>query len=171
MSYRSDLIGHLHMHPHHAGFYKAGHDFVLVGTQAIRREHERWHAERRTFNTHRHPPGLEVPGEERYMSKGNKALDLKVTVTGDDPDATLAEMLGFQPRSLVLVRPGYSRSLSVVSVERADGNAIGLEAEFEAWWADSHCEGDDEETDAKTWAREAFLWGVRQGKKRSIEKK
>lgn len=40
---RSDLIRHLHEHPDHAGRYPAGHDFVLVSTADIRRDHERQH--------------------------------------------------------------------------------------------------------------------------------
>jgi 2-oxo-4-hydroxy-4-carboxy--5-ureidoimidazoline (OHCU) decarboxylase len=47
-STRSDLIRHLHTHPDHAGRYPAGHDFVLVGTMDIWRQHERQHEDRST---------------------------------------------------------------------------------------------------------------------------
>jgi hypothetical protein len=40
---RSELIKHLHTHPDHAGRYPAGHDFMLVSTADIRREHQRQH--------------------------------------------------------------------------------------------------------------------------------
>ena len=40
---RSALIAHLHTHPDHKHNYRAGHDFVLVGTQDIRRQHEHQH--------------------------------------------------------------------------------------------------------------------------------
>jgi len=49
---RSDLISHLHGHPNHAGRYPAGHDFMLVSTADIRRQHERLHAERPTGHEH-----------------------------------------------------------------------------------------------------------------------
>ena len=45
---RSELIGHLHTHPDHAGRYPAGHDFVLVSTADIRRAHQRQHGEEGT---------------------------------------------------------------------------------------------------------------------------
>jgi hypothetical protein len=40
---RSEVIGHLHTHPDHAARYRAGHDFVLVSTAAIWREHQQLH--------------------------------------------------------------------------------------------------------------------------------
>jgi hypothetical protein len=42
-AFRVRLVDHLHNHPDHAGRYKAGHDFGLVSTADIRREHERQH--------------------------------------------------------------------------------------------------------------------------------
>lgn len=42
---RSELIDHLHAHPDHAGRYRAGHDFVLVSTADIARDHRRQHGE------------------------------------------------------------------------------------------------------------------------------
>lgn len=42
---RSELIRHLHTHPDHAHRYRAGHDFVLVGTADVRRDHLRQHGE------------------------------------------------------------------------------------------------------------------------------
>lgn len=40
---RAELIRHLHDHPDHAHRYRAGHDFVLIGTADIRRDHQRQH--------------------------------------------------------------------------------------------------------------------------------
>lgn len=88
-----------------------------------------------------------------------KKLDLKVTVTGEDPDATLARM---DKGTLRLTASPYA--LKVTKLERADGEPFGLESEFEAYWSESHCEGDDGEPGEKLWAREAFLYGVRIGK-------
>jgi hypothetical protein len=98
--------------------------------------------------------------------KKRKDLDLKITVTGDDPDGTLGKMLAKFPVGRInLMQLRYStEALDVTAVEREDGNPIGLESEFESRWAESHCEGDDEETQEKAWAREAFLWGVEYAK-------
>lgn len=40
---RAELIRHLHTHPDHAHRYNAGHDFVLVGTDRIQRDHQQQH--------------------------------------------------------------------------------------------------------------------------------
>jgi hypothetical protein len=40
---RAELCRHLHEHPDHAGRYAKGHDFVLTGTDQIRKEHLRLH--------------------------------------------------------------------------------------------------------------------------------
>lgn len=44
LSDRAELIRHLHEHPDHADHYKPGHDFVLIGTEAIRQQHVRLHS-------------------------------------------------------------------------------------------------------------------------------
>jgi hypothetical protein len=83
-------------------------------------------------------------------------LKLKVTVTGDNPDRTAALMSRLHTQ--VLSAGPYK--LTVTCVERADGQPLGAEAEFEEWWAESHCEGDDGEPQEKSWALEAFLYAL-----------
>jgi hypothetical protein len=36
--------------------------------------------------------------------------------------------------------------------------------EFEEWWSDNHCEGDEGTLDEKFWAKEAFRYGIQYGK-------
>jgi hypothetical protein len=160
--WRSWVIRHLLTHPDHAPRYPKGHDFVLRGTADIGREHERWHDDRSTWRTpgvwrheHERPWRVSVM-KEKSMEK--KTLELKVTVSGQDPDGTLATM---NRETLRLHAGPYA--LKVTKVERADGQAFGLEAAFEEYWAECHCEGDDEEAE-KSWAREAFLYGVKYGR-------
>ena len=94
-----------------------------------------------------------------------KTLDLKVTVTCSDldPDAVLARMDKDQIR---LSATGTAYTLKVTSVERADGQEFGLEAEFESWWQDNQDPDDSTVYDAsyKDWARDAFLYGVKYAK-------
>lgn len=95
-----------------------------------------------------------------YEPSPERTLDLRVTVVSapSGPDAVLAKM----PMGKVDVRLTCSPyTLKVIKVERADGQPFGLESAFEEWWADNHCEGD---ADEKTWAREAFTYGVKYGK-------
>lgn len=75
-----------------------------------------------------------------------------------DTDATGKAAIG-QTR---LAGGGFA--VPVLSVERADGQPLGMEAEFIEYWHDTHCEGDDEESIAKDEARAAFMYGVRFGK-------
>lgn len=167
---RVKLTRHLHTHPDHARRYPAGHDFVLRGTQDVAAEHQRWHADRSTFVTHLHEQMLKVPGEKGYKSMSErKTLDLKVTVAAGDPDGELSQMLARSPKTRVnLCQLRYGvLSVDVVKIERADGQPFGVEAEFEEYWRDSHCEDADEESSEKTWARDAFLrgaaWRLEQG--------
>lgn len=169
--YRAALVSHLHAHPDHAGFYKAGHDFVLRPAADVEAGHERWHGERSTFVTRRHAAGLRTGKEKEEGMPKRKTLDLKVTVSGEqDPDAVLAAMLrqGPHPRpGLMLLQYGVN-VLDVTSVERADGREIGLEAEFEAWWEREQDPDDTTACDAshKDWAKDAFMHGVAYGRKR-----
>jgi hypothetical protein len=164
-SFRSWITNHLRTHPDHAWFYQPGFDFAQDSSVNIARAHEWWHNNRSTFATHEHERPWRV-----LVRKGNamktKRLELKVTVEGEDPDGTLAAMTrqGPHPRPYTAQIQYGTRSLPVVKVERADGQAIGLEAHFEQYWAENHCEGDDGEEAEKSWAREAFFYGVRWAK-------
>jgi hypothetical protein len=59
---------------------------------------------------------------------------------------------------------GAGFAVPVISMERADGQPLGMEGEFTEYWHDTHCEGDDEESIAKGEARAAFMYGVQYGK-------
>jgi hypothetical protein len=180
-SWRSWITGHLRTHPDHARHYQPGYDFTLRSTVDIGREHERWHDGPGAFVTHEHERWHDGPGafvthehdrpyrvivlKENEMTE-KKRLELKVTVEGADPDGALAKILKTATPSGVatlLSRKG-TEGLNVTKVERADGQAIGLEAHFEQYWAENHCEGDDGEEGEKSWAREAFFYGVRWAK-------
>jgi hypothetical protein len=91
-----------------------------------------------------------------------KTLDLKVTVSGEDPDGTLAAMTRAGANPVRLSSGGYT--LKVTNLERADGQPFGLEAAFEEYWRETHCEGYDDTAPEKTEARDAFLYGVNYGK-------
>lgn len=164
-SWRSWVIRHLLTHPDHAPRYPRGHDFVLRGTADIGREHERWHDDRSTWRTHEHDRPWRVSVmKEKSMEK--KTLELTVTVSGEDPDAALAAMTrqGPHPRPHVAQIQYGTRSLNIVEMKRADGQPFGLDAEFEAYWAGACGEGDIDDNTVKSWAREAFLYGVKYGK-------
>ena len=99
----------------------------------------------------------------------SKSLDLKGTVSGADPDGSLAKMTGAGgPQKIIVVSaPGsVTLGLAVTKVERADGQPFGVDAEFETWWADSHYEEDETDDVDKEWARDAFLYGVKFGKEK-----
>lgn len=95
------------------------------------------------------------------MSEWRKTLDLLVTVADKDPDGALAAIIAKGPPGRVnIAQISYStRHLDIVKITRADGQEIGLEAEFESWWAEYNGE-DADETD-KEWARDAFMYGVK----------
>lgn len=161
---RNKLVNHLHTHPDHAWRYRAGHDFVLISNEDVRREHERLHLGLRNRDfpgraDHRHEPGTETE-EERYTAR--RTLGLKVTVAGEDPDGTLAKILELAPRNRDnLMQLKYSScSLDVVGVERADGQQIGLEAEFEEYWTEYNQDNRDGYNE-KAAARDAFMYAYK----------
>jgi hypothetical protein len=144
------MTDHLHHHPDHHRAFPAGHDFTLVSTIDIARKHEALHLG--FFHEHDRP--WHVLEKEEDM----KTLDLKVTVSGSDPDGTLATMI--QRGDTWLKNGQYS--LSLTKVERADGQEIGLEAAFEEYWRGNVGEkhGDDA-SDEKLYARQAFLYAAK----------
>lgn len=93
----------------------------------------------------------------------NKKLDLKITVSGSDPDGTLHEILSRSPKNrahVAQLKYGVL-GLEVDSIARADGAEIGLEAEFEEYWAETHCNGDEPDGDEKGYALDFFMHGVK----------
>jgi hypothetical protein len=96
-------------------------------------------------------------GYRRRRSEDMKTQELKITVAGADPDGTLAALV---QRGDIWLKSGM-HSLTVTKVERADGQEIGLEAEFEAYWRDNCCEGDHGSSDEKWAARHAFFYAVK----------
>jgi hypothetical protein len=161
--WRSWIIRHLHEHPDHAGNYPRGHDFVLLGTVDIAREHEHWHDNRSTFATHEHErPWRVMVKEDSEMAGNRKMLDLKVTVAaspGEDPDSVLDGILKRSPKDRVnLMQLRYGMQvLEVTKIERADGQEFGLEAAFEEYWR-----GLSKETaTVKEESRNAFMDGAR----------
>lgn len=96
-------------------------------------------------------------------------LDLHVTVAGDDPDGYLARLkhrTGMAGRLIITSAPlSTSLGLTITSAERADGQPLGLEAEFEQRWAELRGDGDDADFSVdKEWARDFFFMGVKLGK-------
>lgn len=162
-SWRNWMTYHLLRHPDHKHAYPAGHDFVLRSTISVAREHERLHLG--FFHDHDRP--WHVLEKEEDM----KTLELKVTVSGSDPDGTLAQMLKYATSlagspaidttvATLTPRSGGS-ALTVTKLERADGQEIGLEAKFEEYWRDNCCEGDHGSADEKWAARHAFFYAVK----------
>jgi hypothetical protein len=156
-SWRAWMTDHLRNHPDHHRRFPAGHDFTLVPTIDIARQHERLHDAYLRLQ-HEHDRAWRVLGKEKEEDM-SKALDLKVTVSGDDPDATLAKM--YKPYLRLTSR---LNSLKVIKVERADGQPLGLEAEFEQRWAELHGEGGEADAADKEWARDFFFTGVKVGR-------
>lgn len=93
-------------------------------------------------------------------------LDLKIKVLVenlDGADAVVAKLAqGRREKAPSLSGNGWR--VEVTSIERTDGQALGAEGEFEQYWAETHGEGDDEESVAKTEARSAFVYGVKFGR-------
>jgi hypothetical protein len=164
--WRAWVTDHLHHHPDHHHWYPKGHNFTLVSTMDIAREHERLHLG--FFHDHDRAWRVLTKEKEESMSK----LDLHVTVAGDDPDGYLARLkhrTGTAGRLIIASAPlSTSLGLTITSVERADGQPLGLESAFETWWAELHGEGDDADSPVdKEWARDAFLYGVKLGKEKA----
>jgi hypothetical protein len=95
----------------------------------------------------------------------SKSLDLKITVAGEDPDATLRHIIQTSPRNnpALLTTVNKTMPLSVVKIERADGQPIGLEAEFEEYWQE-YSQGRERENPygyEKGSARDAFMYAVK----------
>jgi hypothetical protein len=89
-------------------------------------------------------------------------LELKVTVvsTPGGPDGVLAKM---DLEKVRLTASPYT--LTVVKIERADGQPFGMDSEFEEYWEEVSCAGDGEdETAEKASARSAFRYGVSWGR-------
>jgi hypothetical protein len=161
-------------HLDHAPRYRAGDDFADRTTRAIFEEHERLHDETGVWHQHARPwrvfsysgsawslYGKQESGEqERQSMSERRSLELTVTVVSDDPypDAVLGKM---GKRVWLTDFAGRSgATLKVAKVERADGQPIGLESEFEQWWRDTRLDGEDDDEDKKDWARAAFMYAA-----------
>lgn len=137
----------------------------------LEREHERLHAQALPYGgaQHYHAEELHVRGAKELASRMNankvSTLDLKVTVEDTDPDGQLATILR---EEVVLRGKQTGRGVKVTKVERADGQPVGAEAEFEEYWTEMHStrEGTDWDSGEKLEARDAFMYAVRKyGKK------
>lgn len=68
---------------------------------------------------------------------GAEILELKVTVRGKGLDRNLAvtqRALTYNNNFLGIVRADSTPAIQVITIERADGEPIGLTYEFESWW-------------------------------------
>lgn len=146
---RLRLIAHLHGHPGHAHRYPAGLDFALRGTNSILQEHRSRHLPRQDPG---HDENDLSTGEKEKEMASYKELDLKVTVisSDDDPDKVLGELAG---SAFMLKASPSGRCLSVIRIERADGQPLGLEAAFEKYW-NAHA---SETPTVKEAVRDAYL--------------
>ena len=107
------------------------------------------------------------------MSRDPEELNLKLRVRVNHPhgaDAVCAKIVqDIDTDASGKATIGQTRlagagfAIPVISMERADGQPFGLEAEFEDYWRETHCEGDDG-TEGKNEARGAFMYGVTYGK-------
>lgn len=95
-----------------------------------------------------------------------ETLELKVTVRGKNLDRNLLSVqrvIGYADNFLGLVRAAETPAVSVVKIERADGQEIGLRYEFESWWEENRCEGDAYLAHEKSDAWAAFKFGYELG--------
>lgn len=89
-------------------------------------------------------------------------LDLIVRIQGGNLDHSLASTLrylanpGPRGNTLGLVRAAETPSMNIVAIKRADGQQIGIRAEFEGYWEDTNCTGAREWTEAKSVAWDAW---------------
>lgn len=60
---------------------------------------------------------------------------------------------------------GGGFSVPVLSIERTDGIPLGLEFEFDQYWEETHCDGDEGQGAEKSEARGAFYYGISVGKR------
>jgi hypothetical protein len=100
----------------------------------------------------------------------DKELNLKVTIkvksgTADGAAAALRRSL---LRKAGSVRIGLAEfwtltgtGVEVTSIERADGEPLGLKTEFEEYWSNANCEEDDEVDDNLMWSyAKVSAWGA-----------
>jgi hypothetical protein len=59
---------------------------------------------------------------------------------------------------------GGGFAIPVISMERTDGVPLGMEAEFDTYWEETHCDGDDG-SEGKYEARAAFFYGISVGRR------
>lgn len=102
---------------------------------------------------------------ESVPQKEDQLLELKVTVRMPwHPVADLDERvarIAADKGGVMLAGRENDVSVDVASVERADGQALGLEAEFRQYWEETHSESDPV---LRAEAHSAFLYGHRLGK-------
>lgn len=93
-------------------------------------------------------------------------LEIKLKVKVENPDGAdfVVHKLSQGQRVKAPHLMGNGWDVEVFNIERLDGQPFGIEAEFAEYWAETHCEGDNEESSAKNEARGAFLYGVTFGK-------
>lgn len=72
----------------------------------------------------------------------------------------------FDPTDKLARLRGASWSVPVLSIERADGRPFGLETEFDQYWDDTHCDGDEGEPGERAALRDAFFEGYRARERR-----
>ena len=163
---RGELIRHLRQHPDHARLWPEDHDFRNTSAAALARCHERLHEGLLSLMPHHHHDLSTTRQKEKDM----KTLKLDVTVAPwysgspeKDPDAILAQMLAEVPaNNNLMLRANNGKSLRVTHVARADGQPIGLESAFEAYWnGEVGSESGDEDSDEKVYARQAFMYAAR----------
>jgi hypothetical protein len=151
---RDRLIEHLLTHPGHKHSPVAGRNFEHYTTGNIMRLHDKLHM----------TPGKPwAHKDEGDSMTSKKTLDLKVTVEDPGPDGRLAAIIR---EDLWLKGSPSGRGIRVTHVERADGQPVGAEAAFEAWWTEGNCAGDDEDSTEKEWAHDAFLYGIKYAKEK-----
>lgn len=100
------------------------------------------------------------------------SLKIRVRVTSEQgADAVCARIAKDIDPTATSGRVGQTRlagggfAIPVISMERTDGIPLGLENEFDQYWEETHCDGDEGQGAEKSEARGAFYYGISVGKR------